>query len=64
MTKPLPFTAAAVRRAIDGVRLAGLEVRAVSVAPDGTVTVHHIAPPVAPAPVQDETADQPWEFQA
>lgn len=39
MTAPLKFTEAAVRRAISAARKSGLQVNAVSVAPDGTVTV-------------------------
>lgn len=50
MTVRIPFTAAAIRRAVTGAQLAGLPVKAVSIAPDGTITVHQeaIAPPVAP----------------
>lgn len=50
MTARLPFTAAAVRRAVAGAQLAGLPVKAISVAPDGTITVHQemVAPPVVP----------------
>jgi hypothetical protein len=40
MTKPLPFTESRVRRAIAAVRKEGLPVRAVSIRPDGTITVH------------------------
>jgi hypothetical protein len=40
MTKPLPFTESAIRRAVLAARKAGLEVSAVSVSPDGTVTVY------------------------
>jgi hypothetical protein len=40
MTKPLPFTESRVRRAISAVRKEGLSVSAVSIHPDGTVTVH------------------------
>jgi hypothetical protein len=40
MTKPLPFTESAVRRAVSAARKAGLPVNAVSVSPDGTVTVY------------------------
>ena len=49
MTKSLPFTEASIRRIITAVRKAGLEVNAVSVAPDGTVTVYHgvVAPPAS-----------------
>jgi hypothetical protein len=56
MTKPLGFTQATVRRAVEGARKAGLRVAGVSVKPDGTITIHDtgdIAPPVldsAPAP--------------
>ena len=39
MTKSLPFTESTVRRAVNAVRKAGLQVSAVSIAPDGTVTV-------------------------
>jgi hypothetical protein len=40
MTKPLPFTESRVRRAIAAVRKEGLPVSAVSIHPDGTITVH------------------------
>ena len=50
MTRPLPFTESHVRRAIAAVLKAGLQIGAVSIAPDGTVTIHHgIAPPFVPA---------------
>ena len=48
MTKPLTFTESAVRRAVTAARKSGLQIGAVSVAPDGTVTVfqgHGLAPP-------------------
>lgn len=50
MTKPLPFTESRVRRAIAAVRKEGLPVSAVSIHPDGTVTIYQgIAVPVVPA---------------
>jgi hypothetical protein len=52
MTKPLPFTESAVRRAIAAVRKAGLEVKATSIGPDGTVTIFHDG--VAPQPSSGE----------
>jgi hypothetical protein len=56
MTKPLPFTESRVRRVIAAVRKEGLPVSAVTVHPDGTITVHHsdaaVAPPV-PLPQHD-----------
>jgi hypothetical protein len=51
VTKPLPFTESRVRRVIAAVRKEGLPVSAVSIHPDGTITVHHdqaaVAPPAA-----------------
>jgi hypothetical protein len=49
MTKPLPFTESRVRRVIAAVRKEGLPVSAVTVHPDGTVTVHHNDAAVAPS---------------
>lgn len=59
MSRPLPFTEAAVRRAIAAARKAGLEVSAVSIAPDGTVTVFQqgIA---APLPSGETYAKSKW----
>ena len=39
MTKALPFTESAVRRAVNAARKAGSQVSAVSIAADGAVTV-------------------------
>jgi len=56
MTKPLPFTEAAVRRALIAARKAGMKVGAISIAPDGTMTVFEGEPIEAPAvPIQDAT---------
>jgi hypothetical protein len=49
MTKPLPFTESRLRRAIAAVRKEGLSVSAVSIHPDGTITVHQGETGVAPA---------------
>jgi hypothetical protein len=59
MSRPLPFTEAAVRRAIVAARKAGLEVSAVSIAPDGTVTVFQqgIA---SPSPSGEKHAKSKW----
>jgi hypothetical protein len=59
VTKPLPFTEAVVRRAIAAARKAGLEVSAVSIAPDGTVTVFQqgIA---SPPPSGENNAKSKW----
>lgn len=66
MTKRLPFTKAKVRRAVDGARKAGLRVTGVSVAPDGTITVHDAEAPVAPAenPPQDGASSEFEDFRA
>jgi hypothetical protein len=62
MTKPLPFTKARVQRAIAATREAGINVAAVSIHPDGTVTVHSdglgIAFPVS-SPQTAKTSE--WE---
>jgi hypothetical protein len=50
VSKPLPFTEARVRRAIAAARKEGLAINAVSVHPDGTVTIHQgIAAPTEQA---------------
>ena len=58
MTKPLPFTVNGVRRAINAARAAGLAVNAVSIAPDGTVTVFQGLEP--PEPTKQDTAALEW----
>jgi hypothetical protein len=40
MTAALPFTQAAVRRAVEGVKSAGLTVAAVHIDRDGSIVVH------------------------
>jgi len=51
-----------MRRAILAVQKAGVEVGAVSVAPDGTVTVHRAGNSVAPAaPVNHNAPSSEWE---
>ena len=61
MTRPLPFTESRVRRAIAAVRKEGLAIGAVSIHPDGTVTIHQgIAVPVMPAQT-DPPPRSEWE---
>ena len=60
MTASLPFTEAHVRRAIAAARKAGIEVTAVSIAPDGTVTVYQgvaLVPPSVETPAQSKWLD-------
>jgi hypothetical protein len=62
VTKSLPFTESRIRRAIAAARKEGLEISAVSIHPDGTVTIHQgIAAPAAPtqnnAPLLGEWED-------
>jgi hypothetical protein len=65
VTKAVPFTQAAVRRAIEGARAAGIEVGAVSVHADGTITVHKLGATVDPAPTAPHAdSPEPWRFQA
>lgn len=60
VTKSLPFTQYAVRRAVTAARKAGMKVSAISIAPDGTVTVFEGKPiePLA-VPIQD-AAPSKW----
>jgi hypothetical protein len=63
VTKPLPFTAASIARAIRGVQAAGKHV--IGVRPDGTLIVGDNpvdATSLGFAPVQDITASK-WEDQ-
>lgn len=62
MTKALPFTELGIERAIRGARRGGIEVEAVTVHADGSVTLHKVAPPVAPG--QNAGAPDPWAFKA
>ena len=59
MTKPVPFTEAAVRRAIAAVQKAGLAVAAVRIEPNGAVTIFHngIEPPL---PSNENPAHSKW----
>jgi hypothetical protein len=62
MTKPLPFTEARVRRAISAARKEGIATGAVSVHPDGTITVHWGETGFAlPAVVPQHAASSEWE---
>jgi hypothetical protein len=62
MTRPLPFTESRVRRAIAAVRKEGLAVSAVSIHPDGTITVHQADRAVAlPAIVPQHVVSSEWE---
>lgn len=65
MTTKLPFTKATVRRAIESVRSEGLEIRAVAIGPDGTITIHSGQVPVAPETAPADTVERPKRvFQA
>lgn len=47
MTTRLPFTELAMRRAIRAARSEGVRVAAVTVGPDGSITIHDADSPVA-----------------
>jgi hypothetical protein len=59
MTKPIPFTEAAVRRAIAATQKAGLAVAAVRIEPNGAVTIFQtgIEPP---SPSDEDPAKSKW----
>ncbi len=57
LTKPLPFSESTVRRVVLAVQKAGLQVNAVSVAPDGTVTVYRDLKSPEPKPDDKDAAE-------
>jgi hypothetical protein len=62
MTKPLPFTEARVRRAISAARKEGIATGAISIHPDGTITVHWGGQAIAPAESRQHNAGaSEWE---
>jgi hypothetical protein len=61
MTTRRPFTEGAIRRAVNAARKAGMKVGAISIAPDGTVTVFEGEPVGPPTyPIQDAPLSK-WE---
>ena len=62
MTRPLPFTEARVRRAIAAARKEGIATGAISIHPDGTITVRWGEPGVAlPASPPHNASSSEWE---
>jgi hypothetical protein len=62
MTKPLPFTEARVRRVIAAARKEGIATGAISIHPDGTITVRWGEQGVAlSAPPPHNAASSEWE---
>ena len=55
MTKPVTFSAVALRRAIAAVRSEGLEVATTTIRPDGSIVISHLAP--APETIQIAVPD-------
>jgi len=53
MTKSLPFTEQSIRRAIAAARKEGLDVGAITVGPDGSITIHQQGNAEAPATKRD-----------
>jgi len=60
MTKALAFTESTIRRAVTAARKAGLVVGAISVAPDGTVTVFQGEPLAQSVPPSQDAAPSKW----
>jgi hypothetical protein len=60
MTKRLPFSEATIKRVIVAARKAGLEVSAVRIEPDGTVTVFQQAGIASPPPSDDNPDHSKW----
>jgi hypothetical protein len=66
MTKRAPVTEAMIKRTIAAARKSGLDVNAISISPDGTITVHHLPDGVAlaGAATQNGPASEWEDFQA
>jgi hypothetical protein len=61
VTKALPFTVAAIARAIEGARKAGLPITATSVNPDtGVITIHHQDVPVPTVSTESDGEGGDW----
>jgi hypothetical protein len=60
MTKGLAFTEATIKRAAAAARKAGVEVNAVRVEPDGTVTVFQQGSIASPPLCYDNPAKSKW----
>jgi hypothetical protein len=58
MTKALPFTEAIIRRAIAAARKAGIAVNALTIRPDGSVTLHQADPAPGSAPPSQTEIDR------
>jgi hypothetical protein len=62
MTRPLPFTEARVRRAISAARKEGIAAGAISIHPNGTITVHWGDQAIAPGDFrQHNGSSSEWE---
>jgi hypothetical protein len=62
MTKRLAFTESTIKRAVAAARKAGLDVNAVSISPNGTITVHHMPEAVARPGVETHNgSSSDWE---
>ena len=60
MTKRLAFTEATIKRAVTAARKAGIEVNAVRVEPDGTVTVFQQGGIASPPPLDETPSHSKW----
>jgi hypothetical protein len=60
MTARLAFTEATIKRAVTAARKAGVEVNAVRVEPDGTVTVYQQGGIASPSPSDENLANSKW----
>jgi hypothetical protein len=58
MTKSLPFTELTILRAIAAVRKAGLDIYAVTVGADGSITLHQQPQPAANSPPAQTEIDR------
>jgi len=55
MTKPLPFTELAIKRAVRAARKLGIKVGSIEIKPDGGIIIHEASnSPAPPKPKDDE----------
>jgi len=60
MTRALPFTQAAIKRAVEGVKSGGERVTAVEIRPDGSLRVLTVDPPES-APYPAKEGPNEWD---
>lgn len=61
MKRPVPFTKAQVRRAVEAAESAGMKVRGVTIAPDGSITINSGEKPAAAVDGGQKALADSWD---